>query len=47
MSTAPTVRTLAAALGLSRTTVSEALRGNACVCFPEYNGQALGVLKVS
>jgi DNA-binding FadR family transcriptional regulator len=31
MFTAPTVRTLAAALGLSRTTVSEALR----VCFPE------------
>ena len=31
MSTAPTVRTLAAALGLSRTTVSEALRGSACV----------------
>jgi len=31
MSTAPTVRTLAAALGLSRTTVSEALRGSTCV----------------
>lgn len=31
MPASPTVRTLALALGVSRTTVSEALRGNACV----------------
>ena len=47
MPNTPTVRTIALSLGVSRTAVSEALRGNACVCFPEYNGQALGVLMVS